>query len=76
MDGDSVRAEAATPRTLVLCFDGTAGQFDGDVSVGGLLLMQILNYLQNTNVVKLFSLLRKDDTDRQRCYYQVCGSFR
>ena len=74
--GDSVRAEAATPRTLVLCFDGTVGQSDGDVSVGGLLLMQILNHLQNTNVVKLHSLLRKDDTDRQQCYYQVCDSFR
>ena len=32
---DSVRAEAVAPRTLVLCFDGTAGQFDDDVSVGG-----------------------------------------
>lgn len=54
MGDDNVRAEAAAPRTLVLCFDGTAGQFDSD----------------NTNVVKLFSLLCKDDADRQRCYYQ------
>ncbi|KZV92257.1 hypothetical protein EXIGLDRAFT_614640 [Exidia glandulosa HHB12029] len=41
-------------RTLVLCFDGTAGQFDGD----------------NTNVVKMFSLLKKDEPDKQLVYYQ------
>ncbi|KAG6330897.1 hypothetical protein ID866_8191 [Astraeus odoratus] len=49
-----VGIEATAPRTLVLCFDGTAGQFDSD----------------NTNVVKLFSALRKEDTDEQRTYYQ------
>ncbi|KAH7925576.1 hypothetical protein BV22DRAFT_1064625 [Leucogyrophana mollusca] len=42
------------PRTLVLCFDGTAGQYDAD----------------NTNVVKFFSLLKKD-TDSQLGYYQA-----
>lgn len=41
-------------RTLVLCFDGTADKFDGD----------------NTNIVKLFSLLRKDDRNQQMVYYQ------
>ncbi|TDL22155.1 hypothetical protein BD410DRAFT_770672 [Rickenella mellea] len=41
------------PRTLVLCFDGTSNQYDGD----------------NTNVVKLFSLLSKDE--HQLCYYQA-----
>lgn len=41
-------------RTLVLCFDGTASQFDGD----------------NTNVVKLFSLLKKDEPGKQLVYYQ------
>ncbi|KAI0699326.1 hypothetical protein C8T65DRAFT_659921 [Cerioporus squamosus] len=44
-----------TPRTLILCFDGTSNQFDGD----------------NTNVVKFYSLLKKDDDfDQQLCYYQ------
>jgi len=41
------------PRTLVLCFDGTADQYDGF----------------NTNVVKLFALLNKDESE-QLCYYQ------
>ncbi|CAL1713203.1 unnamed protein product [Somion occarium] len=41
-------------RTLVLCFDGTSNQFDGD----------------NTNVVRFYSLLKKDDEDQQLCYYQ------
>ncbi|KAI9058264.1 hypothetical protein FKP32DRAFT_1688725 [Trametes sanguinea] len=43
------------PRTLILCFDGTAEQYDGE----------------NTNVVKFYSLLKKDDDeDQQLCYYQ------
>ncbi|PIL22453.1 hypothetical protein GSI_15141 [Ganoderma sinense ZZ0214-1] len=43
------------PRTLILCFDGTANQYDGD----------------NTNVVKFYSLLKKDDeSNQQLCYYQ------
>ncbi|OCH91234.1 hypothetical protein OBBRIDRAFT_834390 [Obba rivulosa] len=40
-------------RTLVLCFDGTADQYDSD----------------NTNVVKFYDLLSKDDP-QQLCYYQ------
>ncbi|KAF7792614.1 hypothetical protein EIP86_003711 [Pleurotus ostreatoroseus] len=50
MDTDSL-----APRTLVLCFDGTANQYDGT----------------NTNVVKFYSLLKKDSTDEQLCYYQI-----
>jgi hypothetical protein len=42
------------PRTLVLCFDGTSNEYDAD----------------NTNVVKLFALLKKDYDD-QLCYYQA-----
>ncbi|KAI0250935.1 hypothetical protein BJV78DRAFT_1275572 [Lactifluus subvellereus] len=42
------------PRTLVLCFDGTANEF---------------NHC-NTNVVKLYSILKKDRPDLQLCYYQ------
>ena len=43
------------PRTLVLCFDGTAEQYNPRV----------------TNVVKLYSLLAKDEVADQLCYYQV-----
>ncbi|RDB14707.1 hypothetical protein Hypma_016365 [Hypsizygus marmoreus] len=42
------------PRTLILCFDGTLEEYDGD----------------NTNVVKFYSLLKKDDFSDQLCYYQ------
>ncbi|KAH7097526.1 hypothetical protein BKA62DRAFT_833227 [Auriculariales sp. MPI-PUGE-AT-0066] len=41
-------------RTLVLCFDGTSNEFDGD----------------NTNVVKLLALLRKDQPHKQLVFYQ------
>lgn len=41
-------------RTLVLCFDGTGDQFDAD----------------NSNIVQLVSLLKKDSTS-QLVYYQV-----
>ncbi|THH30036.1 hypothetical protein EUX98_g4147 [Antrodiella citrinella] len=41
-------------RNLILCFDGTANQFDGD----------------NTNVVKFYGLLKKDSAEEQICYYQ------
>ncbi|TDL26426.1 hypothetical protein BD410DRAFT_520489 [Rickenella mellea] len=42
-------------RTLVLCFDGTGDQFDDD----------------NSNIVHLFSMLKKGDTSRQMVYYQA-----
>ncbi|KJA17889.1 hypothetical protein HYPSUDRAFT_205861 [Hypholoma sublateritium FD-334 SS-4] len=42
-------------RTLVLCFDGTGDQFDSD----------------NSNIVALFTLLKKDDSDKQMVYYQA-----
>ncbi|KIK60797.1 hypothetical protein GYMLUDRAFT_200122 [Collybiopsis luxurians FD-317 M1] len=42
-------------RTLVLCFDGTGEQFDDD----------------NSNVVNLFSMLKKDDPEQQLVYYQA-----
>ncbi|EJF67348.1 hypothetical protein DICSQDRAFT_77001 [Dichomitus squalens LYAD-421 SS1] len=45
----------AAPRTLVLCFDGTGDQFDSD----------------NSNVVKFFSLLKRDDRREQMVYYQA-----
>ncbi|KAI0962092.1 hypothetical protein AcV7_001013 [Taiwanofungus camphoratus] len=43
------------PRTLVLCFDGTGDQFDAD----------------NSNVVLLFSMLKKDTPHEQLVYYQA-----
>ncbi|KAI0064152.1 hypothetical protein BV25DRAFT_1800963 [Artomyces pyxidatus] len=48
-------AMAQKPRTLVLCFDGTTNEFDK----------------KNTNVVKFFSLLKKDRIKDQMCYYQA-----
>ncbi|KAF5339783.1 hypothetical protein D9611_009030 [Ephemerocybe angulata] len=42
-------------RTIVLCFDGTGDQFDDD----------------NSNVVQLVSLLKKDDRSKQMVYYQT-----
>ncbi|RPD64672.1 hypothetical protein L226DRAFT_528953 [Lentinus tigrinus ALCF2SS1-7] len=42
-------------RTLVLCFDGTGDQFDSD----------------NSNVVKFFSMLKRDDRREQMVYYQT-----
>jgi len=29
---------------------------------------------QNTNVIKFFSMMKKDNFDEQLCYYQVCRS--
>ncbi|KAJ3754777.1 hypothetical protein EV360DRAFT_96434 [Lentinula raphanica] len=42
-------------RTHILCFDGTANEYDSE----------------NTNVVKFFALLKKDNCDDQLCYYQI-----
>jgi uncharacterized protein (DUF2235 family) len=42
-------------RTVVLCFDGTGDQFDAD----------------NSNIVQLFSMLKKDDKSQQVVYYQA-----
>jgi uncharacterized protein (DUF2235 family) len=47
------------PRTLVLCFDGTSNEYGNKV----------------TNVIKLYSLLRKDKVEEQLCYYQVSAPF-
>ena len=47
------------PRTLVLCFDGTSNEYGNKV----------------TNVIKLYSLLKKDKVEEQLCYYQVSAPF-
>ncbi|KAJ1310118.1 hypothetical protein OPQ81_006865 [Rhizoctonia solani] len=49
-----VRPPGAKPRTLVLCFDGTTNVYDDT----------------NTNVIKLFSLLKRDKREEQMVYYQ------
>ena len=40
MSGDSIHP----PRTLVLCFDGTANQYDGDVSRRFLFIRALLSH--------------------------------
>ena len=65
------------PRTLVLCFDGTSNQYDGDVSTARPTHFSAHTHStrpQNTNVVKFYSLLKKDITEQQLCYYQASAS--
>ncbi|KAF8595457.1 hypothetical protein BDV93DRAFT_548796 [Ceratobasidium sp. AG-I] len=50
-----LKPEPIKERSLVLCFDGTSNHFSD----------------QNTNVVKLVDLLKKDDPERQMVYYQT-----
>ncbi|KAI6161302.1 hypothetical protein EDD17DRAFT_1759354 [Pisolithus thermaeus] len=54
-ESDDVLPSTHACRTLVLCFDGTGDQFDGD----------------NSNVVQFFSMLKKDDPRQQMAYYQA-----
>ncbi len=48
-------ATSFTGKMLVLCFDGTGDQFDSD----------------NSNIVQLVLMLKKDDKTKQMVYYQV-----
>ncbi|KAH8099325.1 hypothetical protein BXZ70DRAFT_943272 [Cristinia sonorae] len=48
-------SETRRRRTLVLCFDGTGDQFDGD----------------NSNVVQFLAMLKKDNNHEQLVYYQA-----
>ncbi|KIL66936.1 hypothetical protein M378DRAFT_9939 [Amanita muscaria Koide BX008] len=48
-------SEELQGRTLVVCFDGTGDQFDAD----------------NSNIVQLVSMLKKDDKTKQMVYYQA-----
>ena len=61
-------------RTLVLCFDGTGDHFDSDVSLTECSLRSHDpdRSPQNSNVVQLAAMLRKDDNKQQLVYYQVC----
>ncbi|CAE6456663.1 unnamed protein product [Rhizoctonia solani] len=49
-----MRPSDVKPRTLVLCFDGTTNVYDDT----------------NTSVIKLFSLLKRDQREEQMVYYQ------
>ncbi|KAF8651961.1 hypothetical protein AX16_004604 [Volvariella volvacea WC 439] len=42
-------------KTLILCFDGTDNEYD----------------LENTNIVKFYALLKKNDFNEQMAYYQA-----
>ncbi|TFK60892.1 hypothetical protein BDN72DRAFT_965473 [Pluteus cervinus] len=55
VSGSPIIPEEHPFRTLVLCFDGTGDQFDAD----------------NSNIVQLFSMLKKDDRSKQMVYYQA-----
>ncbi|KAF6754906.1 hypothetical protein DFP72DRAFT_897990 [Ephemerocybe angulata] len=57
--GADLATQTARRRTLVLCFDGTAGQFDSD----------------NSNVVKLFGLLSKDPNEQLCYYQPGIGTW-
>ncbi|ELU42251.1 hypothetical protein AG1IA_03720 [Rhizoctonia solani AG-1 IA] len=48
-----LKPKSTPKRSLVLCFDGTSNQFSN----------------RNTNVVKIFELLKKDDPDRQMLWH-------
>ena len=64
-------------RTVVLCFDGTGDQFDTDVCVPSCsrcLPHRLSRRSQNSNIIQLFSMLKKDDKSQQVVYYQVCNS--
>ncbi|KAJ4490904.1 hypothetical protein J3R30DRAFT_3694791 [Lentinula aciculospora] len=52
---DNVIPPSHPYRTLVLCFDGTGDQFDAD----------------NSNIIQLFTILKKDDKSQQMVYYQA-----
>ncbi|KAF5348457.1 hypothetical protein D9756_009559 [Leucocoprinus leucothites] len=54
-------------RTLVLCFDGTG---DHGFNFDHKKLNRRLGH-QNSNIVELFSILRKDDPEKQLVYYQA-----
>ncbi|TFK64432.1 hypothetical protein BDN72DRAFT_264633 [Pluteus cervinus] len=49
-----IGADKKPPKKLILCFDGTGNKFGQE----------------NSNVVRFFTALKKDDPDKQLCYYQ------
>ena len=70
----SPRENSTSSRTLALFFDGTMDEYSSTVGIlWTTLTLKIFSngsIFQNTNVVKLFSLLNKNSS-KQLCYYQV-----
>ena len=60
-------------RNLILCFDGTGDSFDEDVSQLSRLgsRSQLMRHFQNSNVVQLLAMMKKDEPEKQLVYYQV-----
>jgi uncharacterized protein (DUF2235 family) len=69
---DMPAGSARPPRMIILCFDGTSGQFDSTVCPHTSGAEAATDRAQNSNVVKFYGLLRKDLPDKQLVYYQVC----
>ena len=72
----SSKIDSQGPRTIILCFDGTGNKFCESVRRSAATkqhrsIIDPVEILQNTNVVKLFSILKKDVPTSQVCYYQV-----
>ncbi|KDQ51440.1 hypothetical protein JAAARDRAFT_211072 [Jaapia argillacea MUCL 33604] len=61
------------PRTLCLCFDGTGNKFGLHVSspVPTHQKPDLTGLIQNSNVVRLFRALKKDNDEEQLAYYQA-----
>ena len=63
-------------RNLVLCFDGTWDSFDKDVSQLSSPSSQVMPETergdqQNSNIVQLVAMLKKNEPTKQLVYYQV-----
>ena len=68
----STDSTAPQPRVIVLCFDGTANQYDETVSRPSSCSAHAdVQKHQNTNVVKFYALLDKSCPLEQIVYYQV-----
>jgi uncharacterized protein (DUF2235 family) len=60
-------------RTIILCFDGSGDQFVC-VPLHDVSLIDLSRRSQNSNIIQLFSRLKKDDMSQQVVYLQVCSS--
>lgn len=74
-DIGTTSAADRSPRTLVLCFDGTGDQFNTNVSTQSFCnrdratLCSLVR--QNSNIIQFFQLLAKGNRAEQMVYYQV-----
>ncbi|TFK34717.1 hypothetical protein BDQ12DRAFT_726584 [Crucibulum laeve] len=58
MASNTSNPKSSKPRKLIICFDGTSGEYDEDI----------------TNVVKLYGLLRKDEEEQLCLYEPGVGT--